>query len=133
MARTVAVDRRDVLTFFLLELAADRRAVVEITQVFQTEQPASINGFSPDGRWLVISTWNAAARVNDVHLIDLPGNERQTFPASGFRMLWSADSQWLVQPEGDYLLLRAPAYDYKQLVLHDFSDCYSAYWVNGRD
>ena len=130
MTRTVAVDGRDVLTFFLLELAADGHSVAEITQIFETDSPASISGFSPDGRWLLVNTWNDATRNDDVHLIDLPGHERQTFPASAFRMLWSADSQWLVQPEGEYLLLRAPAYDYKRLLLHDFSDCYSAHWVN---
>lgn len=130
-ARNVETKGSEQIAFFLLELTAGGRAVLTITQLFQTDRPASVSGFSPNGRWLVISTWNAAERNNDVHLIDLLDHETQTFAASGFRLLWSADSQWLVQPEGEYLLLRAPAYNYKRLLLHDYSNCYSAHWVNG--
>lgn len=131
VARTIGEERSYVLTFFLLELTADLRGIAAIQQLFQTERPAEVSGFSPDGRWLVVSTWNANERDYTIDLIDLQSNERQTFNGSGSRMLWSVDGQWLVQPEGDYVLLRAPAYGYKRLMLHNFSNCYSAYWAIG--
>ena len=130
IARAAGERDSDVATAFLLELAADFRAVDEITPVLQASR-SGFSHFSPDGRWLVVATWNTNGRDSIFHLIDLESDQRQTFSSSGHGLAWSADGQWLAQPEDGYLFLRAPAHDYKRLILHDFANCYSAYWEGG--
>ena len=130
VARATGQGESDVATAFLLQLAAGFDAVTEITPVLQANRSAWSH-FSPDGRWLVVATWNTNGRDNIFHLIDLESDRRQTFSSSGSGVVWSANGQWLAQPEDGYLLLRAPAHDYKQLILHDFDNCYSAYWGGG--
>lgn len=130
MARMVSEQGGGTATFFLLELAADFRSVSEINEVLQTERPVW-GDFSPNGRWLAISTWNTNGRDGVFHLIDLESGERQSFSGSSNWVAWSADGQWLVQPEEGYLLLRAPAHDYKRPILFDSANCYFAHWGNG--
>ena len=130
LARAAGEGGSDLSTVFLLELAADFDAVVGITPVLPVNR-GGWSHFSPDGRWLAVATANTNGRDSIFHLIDLERDERQTFSSSGYALVWSADGQWLAQVEEDYLLLRAPAHDYKQLILHDFSNCYSTHWVGG--
>ncbi|HEX6385030.1 MAG TPA: hypothetical protein VF177_10200, partial [Anaerolineae bacterium] len=132
IARPAGEEGNNITTVFLLDLAADFHSVDEIIPVLQAVRPAW-GHFSPDGRWLVVAVWNTNGRDSIFHLIDLESYERQTFSSSGYGLVWSAEGQWLAQVEEDYLLLRAPAYEYKQLILHDFSDCYSVYWVEKGD
>lgn len=43
---------------------------------------------------------------------------------------WSADEQWLVIADDRLLHLIAPEFDYKRTVLHNFTGCHSASWIN---
>ncbi|HEX6386321.1 MAG TPA: hypothetical protein VF177_16740 [Anaerolineae bacterium] len=114
---------------FLLRLAPDLAGVGDVSMVFRQENPGG-GIFSPDGRWLSIYVWrNTYGRDLLFHLVYLQSGERQMFRSSSPGVDWSADGQWLVQPGEHYVVLRAPAYDYKQLIFHNFSGCHSARWV----
>jgi hypothetical protein len=93
---------------------------------------------SPDGHSLslaqLVDSRHATWRLT-VHRLD----DGQTFsfdtgyPPSNFGHPyydWSADGRWLALVDDGFLRLIAPGHDYERLILHDFSDCWHAAWVD---
>jgi hypothetical protein len=99
-------------------------------------------GFSPDGRFLVVTGPDNGQGVfenrrNDIYLYDLETNQIQTFAGTnpGFAPAntydWSADGQWLaITQENQTMALVAPAYDYVQFIPHNLGDCGNVAWLN---
>lgn len=103
-------------------------------------------GFSPDGRWLVVSVFQTPAGVGraavwDVylHAVLTPATGRATrvytvradnsWPAL-WLLDWSADGQWLALVTDGYVRLIAPNHDYSApLILPDLA-CTAAAWVS---
>jgi len=103
-------------------------------------------GFSPDGRWLVVSVFQTPAgagraAVWDVylHAVHTPATGRATrvytvradnsWPAL-WLLDWSADGQWLALVTDGYVRLIAPNHDYSSpLILPDLA-CTAAAWVS---
>jgi hypothetical protein len=105
-------------------------------------QPQHLFGFSPDGRFMVLSATpegerNSMGIYNAVYVHDLAAHETEIFETGlssfmpAFTFDWSADGNWLAFSYGDgFVWLYAPEYDYQELLTHDFGECTSLAWVN---
>ena len=116
--------------YFLLERKPDGN---KITLLQQTSDYA-FGEFSPDGRFLTFISNDLTGPNNNtaINILNLEtGQEHHLSSQSAWSGLeWSADGNWLVQLYDEYLLLLAPAYDYKQIIPGKFSDCGNAIWLN---
>ncbi len=116
--------------YFLLERKPDGNKVA----LWQQTSDYAFGEFSPDGRFLTfIRNDPTAFNYNiAINILDLEtGQEfdlisQRTWPG----LEWSADGNWLVQFYDEYLLLMAPAYDYKQVFPGKFSGCGNVIWLN---
>ena len=93
--------------------------------------------FSPDGRWLLISSLNNAVPGWILYLHNVETGDTLTFAANDTYPLplhwyadWSADNQWLSLPERGYVRLIAPDHDYERLLIPEDRICTAAAWVN---
>lgn len=90
--------------------------------------------FSPDGHWLVVQSFARPKTAWQLHLYGIATGETHVLTSSyifafpGFD--WSADGQWLLRVEGGFLHVLAPAYNYEQMIVHDFPGCNFAAWIN---
>ena len=105
-------------------------------------QAQHLFGFSPDGRYLVVSA-NPEGERNDmgifnaIYVHDLAANETEVFETGltsfmpAFTFDWSANGDWLAFSYSDgFVWLYAPEYDYQELLAHDAGECASLAWVN---
>ena len=108
---------------FMLQLAPDLQSVDEIRLLFF--QASNRIGFTlaPNGRRVAIGG------LEKWIVVDLESGE--THPASqnvGFSR-WSPDGEWLALQHEHYLLLYAPASDYRRVVVRDVPSCgRGLYW-----
>lgn len=101
--------------------------------------------FSPDDRWLAVSTlaWSATPGVQGtvdwwvyVHATDSSLTRRyalragDTWPAHWLSD-WSADGRWLALATGGYVRLVAPQEDYSLPIILPDMACSAAVWVQG--
>ncbi|HEX6385344.1 MAG TPA: hypothetical protein VF177_11790, partial [Anaerolineae bacterium] len=93
--------------------------------------------FSPDGRWLLISSLNNVDPIWVLYLHNVEGGDTLTFTVNDTYPLplhwytdWSADNQWLSLPERGHVRLIAPDHDYEHLVIPEDRVCSGAVWVN---
>lgn len=105
-------------------------------------QPQHLFGFSPDGRYLVLSATpegerNSMGIYNAVYVHDLAAHETEIFETGlssfmpAFTFDWSANGDWLAFSYSDgFVWLYAPEYKYQELIAHDFGECASLAWVN---
>jgi len=96
-------------------------------------------GLSPDGRWLVGYTFDAAARAPALQFVDLRAGQLKTpvlESAYGTLALalagesWSSDGQWFLSVNDGILYLIAPGYDYHRAIVPASPGCIFAAWVN---
>jgi hypothetical protein len=120
------------------------RATGEISHLLALQHRAGqAAGFTPDGRWLVV-TGNSQADLIDasvattLYLFDWAEQEMEPiyirraghYP-SDLAYDWSSDGRWLAALAGpDHVLLLAPEHGYRQLIRHDAGDCVSLIWQN---
>ena len=96
--------------------------------------------FSPDGRWLVMLTYDLARSMWTLTLRDVTTGETETFsfssstapPETYPSFEWSAGGRWLSILNGGILHLIAPGYDYHQTIVAPSPGCTLAAWVNSR-
>jgi len=102
-------------------------------------QPYHSLGFSPNGRYLVLTgvVDNAQGDASIIYVHDLDTFETQTYFSEyvrfGFSPMydWSADGNWLLfQVDERVLSLTAPAYQYQRVQAHDQGYCTSMAWIN---
>jgi hypothetical protein len=93
--------------------------------------------FSPDGRWLVISTTNPANALSSITFYDTITNQAMTYPFHSrydlpmhWQMDWSADGQWLSIIDNGYIRFIAPDFDDQRLIVPDDLTCTAAAWIN---
>ncbi len=105
-------------------------------------QAQHLFGFSPDGRYLVVSANLEGDRYdmgifNAIYVHDIAANETEVFETGlssfmpAFTFDWSADGNWFAfSYSNGFVWLYAPAYDYQELLTHDAGECTSLAWVN---
>ena len=93
--------------------------------------------FSPDGRWLLISSLNNADPVWFLYLYNIETGNTMTFTVNDTYRLplhwyidWPADGQWLSLPERGFVRLIAPDHNYERLLIPEDRVCTAAAWVN---
>ncbi|MBE2221101.1 MAG: hypothetical protein IAF02_06150 [Anaerolineae bacterium] len=96
-------------------------------------------GFSPNGRWLVLTGYQdeAIGRTTNFIVLDLENNETQTYTSNldGLTLTplydWSADGNWLLFVINNRVLsMVAPEYKYQLVQLHNQGYCPSIAWIN---
>jgi len=106
--------------------------------------PSHALGFSPDGRWLVLTgstpdqnNTRAPANSSTIYLHNIASHQTQTYISQFASSIltpmfdWSADSQWLVFIVDDRILsLVAPDFSYQWVFAHDEGNCMDVSWVN---
>jgi hypothetical protein len=100
-------------------------------------------GFTPDGRWLVITGNSQADLVSagvatTLYLFDWQEQAMEPiyirraghYPSS-LAYDWSSDGRWLAALAGsDYVLLMAPEDGHRRLIRHNAGECVSLIWQN---
>ena len=93
--------------------------------------------FSPDGRWLVISTNDLTYHVATVSFYDTIARKALHYRFHGrydlpmhWQMDWSADGQWLSIIDNGYIRMFAPEFDHQRLIVPDDMTCTAAAWIN---
>lgn len=110
----------------------------EITARALTVQGGMLSlSFSPDGRWLLITSVDAESGEPVVYLHDIFRNETEQFPGRTLSSAplmtydWSADGRWLaILTDSEAVILVAPAYGYKTVRFHGRQACHSVAWLN---
>ncbi|PID86002.1 MAG: hypothetical protein CSB13_05130 [Chloroflexi bacterium] len=96
-------------------------------------------GFSPNGRWLVLTGFDHKQNVNsNVYIVHhIESNETQTYRSSltGFMLSplydWSADGNWLSFLINDQVIsMVAPEYKHQIVKVHGQGNCTSLAWIN---
>ncbi len=105
-------------------------------------QPMQTIGFSPDGRWLMLTgydddVYRSGSRTNVLYLHDIASGETKTFVsqlntiALSNMFDWSADGRWLIFFLDDRVVsLVAPDYDYQWVFAHEQGNCIGLNWIN---
>ncbi|MCI0727055.1 MAG: hypothetical protein L0332_10090 [Chloroflexi bacterium] len=105
---------------------------------------AALEGFSPDGRWLLIRSFNPLGRTGSqawaLYIVDATGREPvMTLPTPRehfFNLDWSADGRWLLLNFDGFFDLVVldhpvgPGLPYHRLIFHDRPGCSNAGWIN---
>lgn len=115
--------------FFMVTPTPGLDAVQSIHLLYAA--PAEVWGTaSPNGRWLVIQDNRNPGRPT-LTLRNVATGAEQTLARDSysFDAFWSSDGRWYLLPQEGYVILGAPDQNYKQLIAHDFDNCYEAYWV----
>jgi hypothetical protein len=95
--------------------------------------------FSPGGRWVTETRFDAVAQTWSTHFYDVEHRRFKSialeYPHTSFgaafpRNYWSADGQWFLALSDGVLHLVAPGYDYEQTVIPELPGCIFAAWVN---
>lgn len=122
-------------------ISADRQGnKIELehsTEDFLTPEFLTDLRFSPDGRWLVISTNDLAYHVATIAFYDTIAKKtlhyrfhaRYDLPMH-WHMDWSADGAWLSIIDNGYIRLIAPEFDHQRLIVPDDLSCMAAVWIN---
>ncbi|MCI0395572.1 MAG: hypothetical protein L0332_05290 [Chloroflexi bacterium] len=89
--------------------------------------------FAPNGRWLTIyNYYSLDSHGGEVALLDWQTGQIETIGtfsmAASWPGAWSADGQWYVLMQRDYLTLVAPAYNYQRLFFQDLGYCHQVTW-----
>ncbi len=96
-------------------------------------------GFSPNGRWLVLTGFEDKELVDNNTIIvhDIETNETQTYISDldGFLLSalfdWSADGNWLLFLLNDQVIsMVAPEYEYQMVKVYEQGHCTSLAWIN---
>ena len=99
-------------------------------------------GFSPDGRFIVLSgnlegDANHMGIFNALFIHNIEANETEIVETGldsfspAFTFDWSIEDEWMAYVYGNgFIWLYAPEYDYRELIVHDFGSCTSLAWVN---
>lgn len=99
--------------------------------------------FGGDGRYL-ITTQISTGSIWSLNRYDIARKQTETlfqydvaaasplllYPAWGTTLDWSEDGQWLLIFRDGFLILLAPDYNYKQVIVPDAPGCFDAAWVN---
>ncbi len=102
-------------------------------------QPYHSLGFSPNGRWLVLTGYQdeSIGGTSTFVVHDLESNDTQTYTSNQDGLMlsplydWSADGNWILFSVNDRVLsMVAPAYHYQLVQLHDQGYCTSMAWIN---
>ncbi len=104
---------------------------ISFFQSFREFQTAVFLGSSPDNRYFSIAVLEESGVA--MRLYDVQQNQYRSYSVpSAWRggYDWTPDSEWLLILEEDGVRLVAPAYDYERRIVHDFSGCETAVWVN---
>ncbi|HET7090724.1 MAG TPA: hypothetical protein VFL17_18985 [Anaerolineae bacterium] len=97
--------------------------------------------FSPDGRWLVVRSFDPKTAAWPVYVHDIEQNQTQTFtyddpywadPATPPPIDWSADGRWLLVLHDGVVHLIAPDHDYRRIIVPESPGCVFAAWINRR-
>jgi hypothetical protein len=90
--------------------------------------------FSPDGRWLVTTTFAHTNTLSELFLYDMFTGKTQLLGSnhlfSALEYDWAADSQWLLRLEDGFLHLMSPLDGTQRVVIHELPGCAYAAWVN---
>jgi hypothetical protein len=102
----------------------------------------NLTGFSPNGRYLATigskrdsNEFNFISDFLTIHDIEANHTDDYLYDAAenslNFVFDWSTDGEWLLTILDDGLLqLIAPAYNYRQIIEHDFGECQMVTWIN---
>ncbi|HFQ93330.1 MAG TPA: hypothetical protein ENK32_04940 [Anaerolineae bacterium] len=122
--------------YFTLELNEDFTAVTTAEPAFLSVDPnpgSNTHAFialdwSPDGRWRVLYEGDGRSRQTTATLTPqgYKGSLEDQFSFTAERALWNGD--WLAAVGDDYLLLTAPAYNYREIIPYDLAGCRAVYW-----
>lgn len=130
-------DEYHIFSLDLTAEASDAAALTYLMQVNHSLEPFRPLRFSPDGRWLVMRTVERGSNGWHLNLYDLESGRHlaysSEFPLAFPGYDWSGDGSWLVRVEDGFLHLIAPGLGVQKLVVHDFSNCYAAAWVNRQE
>ncbi len=110
---------------FKLTLTPDLAAVAEI-ELLRMDLFIGMMGYSPDGRYITLgdhSFSSSRTGITATLLDSETGQTSDTIITESYNLVWSPDGQWFVQVSSNYLLLRAPAYDYQHYIPHSFGSC----------
>ena len=98
-------------------------------------------GFSPNGRWLVLTGLgeNQRGDISTLYVHDIENDETRTYISENASFVltplydWSADGNWLLFLVDDRVLsMAAPAYDYQRVLAHEQGNCTAMTWINRR-
>ncbi len=119
--------------YFALELneAFTAVAAAELALFSVNPDPGSFPAFialdwSPDGRWRALYQFDNGQPTITLTPQGYSGSPEDQFTFSAERALWNDD--WLAAVSDDYLLLTAPAYDYREIIPYDLAGCRVVYW-----
>lgn len=104
--------------------------------------PAQLH-FSPNGRWLSLTTTANLPHTNDdgdfftFHLLDLRRDRTYAWTLSlpantdlpDWQPDWSADSRWLLLTGREYIHLVHPTVGYQWRAIHDYDSCRHGQWL----
>jgi hypothetical protein len=102
-------------------------------------QPFHSLGFSPNGRWLVLTGNDneSIGETSTLYIHDIEANETQTYTSDyGSSMVsplydWSLDGNWVLFLVNHRVVsIVAPEYDYQMVFAHDQGNCTSMAWIN---
>jgi hypothetical protein len=122
-------------------LALSNRRSGEIAIVAEGEN--LYGEFGGDGRSLILIDYNDASGIWSLDRYDIVQNQAETLiqyqadvlsalPVSlsrGSVLDWSEDGQWLLVLRDGFLILLAPSYDYKRVIMPDAPGCFDAAWI----
>jgi hypothetical protein len=97
--------------------------------------------FSPDGRWLVVRSFDPKTAGWSVHLHNIEQNRTEAFtyndlyvidPATPPPIDWSADGRWLLVLHDGVVHLIAPDHDDQRIIVPESPGCIFAAWIDRR-
>ncbi|MEZ4590254.1 MAG: hypothetical protein R3D55_03825 [Chloroflexota bacterium] len=107
---------------FKLTLTEDLAGVAQVTLLRQ-DVFSGIVGFGVNGRTILHGDYGFNRSDVTWYFIDSDTGQTTLSFRSIAALPRTDDGQWYVQVTDDFLMLRAPAYDYQYLIPHTFEDC----------
>ena len=120
---------------FTYDLQSEELALLMQSQA----SPYHSLGFSPNGRWLMLSGTgpNEPGGAQTLYVQDLETGQAQTYMSEYAAFVyspfydWSADGNWLLfLVDNRVMSVVAPEYDYQLVFAHEHGPCNSAAWIN---
>ncbi|WP_420628200.1 hypothetical protein [Candidatus Leptofilum sp.] len=110
---------------FKLTLTPDFTGIESI-HLLREETFSGTIDFSANGRHIIHGHFNQYSVSVTWHFYNEETGETELSFDSPYLLAGTDDGQWYVQLTEDYVLLRAPLYDYQEFIPHGFGECHQA-------